>query len=87
MTLSLMLACGWLVLANVIGMFPSKKKHWPAAYGLISIGLPLLGFVFWENGLWIALVVFVAAASILRWPVRYFMRWVSGLFGRETNRA
>ena len=87
MTVSLMLACGWLVLANVIGMFPSKKKHWPAAYILISVGIPLLGFVFWENGIWITLIVFVAAVSILRWPVRYFVRWVSGLVGRKPNQA
>lgn len=87
MSLSLMLACGWLVLSNVIGMFPSKKKHWPAAYVLITVGLPLLGYVFWENGIWVTLAVFVAAASILRWPVRYFLRWVSSLVGRRPNQA
>lgn len=76
MSLSLILACFWLVLANVIALFPSKKKHWPAAYVLMTFGLPLLGFVFWENGIWIASVVFIAAASILRWPVRYFIRWI-----------
>ena len=80
MSLSLTLALGWLVLANVIGMFPSKRKQWPAAYGLISVGLPLLGWVFLQNGVWIGLVVLVAAASILRWPVRYLLRWVGGLF-------
>lgn len=85
MSLSLMLACGWLVLANVIGMFPSKHKHWPAAFGLIAIGLPLLGFVFWQDGPWIGLVVFAAAASILRWPVRYLMRWMTGVFGRKAS--
>ena len=35
MTLSLAFAFGWLVLANVTGMFPSKYHHWPRAYGLI----------------------------------------------------
>ena len=38
MTLSLWFALGWLVLANVTGMFPSKHKHWPQAYALIAIG-------------------------------------------------
>ena len=80
MSLSLALACGWLVLANVIAMFPSKKKHWPAAYVLMAVGLPLLGFVFWQNGPWIGLLVLAAAVSILRWPVRYLMRWLAGQF-------
>lgn len=80
MTLSFICALGWLVLANVIGMFPSKHKHWPAAYVLIAVGLPLLGWVFWQNGPWIGLLVLVGAASILRWPVRYLVRWLKGLF-------
>ena len=79
MTLSLILALGWLVLANVIGMFPSKRKHWPAAYVLITVGLPLLGWVFWQNGLWIGFAVLIAAMSILRWPVRYLIRWLTGM--------
>ena len=78
MTVSLILALGWLVLANVIGMFPSKRKHWPAAYALITAGLPLLAWVFWQNGPWIGGAVPIAAMSILRWPVRYLMRWMVG---------
>lgn len=80
MSLSLIFALGWLIAANVIGMFPSRHKHWPAAYGLITVGLPLLAWVFWQNGVWIGLLVLVAAASILRWPVRYLFRWLKGRF-------
>lgn len=80
MSLSLALACLWCVLANVIGMFPSKRGHWPAAYGLIAIGLPLLAFVVMQNGVWTGLVVLVAAASVLRWPVRYLVRWLARTF-------
>ena len=79
MTLSLILALLWLVLANVIGALPSKHHHWPSAYVLIAIGLPILGFVFWENNIWIGLIVLAMACSILRWPVRYLFRW----FGRQ----
>lgn len=81
MTSSLMLACLWGVLANLIAMLPSKKKHWPAAYVLMTLGVPLLGVVFWENGIWIGFVVLAAAMSILRWPVVFFVRWLKG-FGR-----
>ena len=79
MTPSLITACVWLTVANVIAIFPSKHKHWPAAYALIAVGLPLLGFVVWENGPWIALIVLAAAVSVLRWPVRYLFRWLAGL--------
>lgn len=76
MTPSLYAALGWLVLANVTGMFPSKHKHWPQAYALIVLGLPVLVWVFWENGAWLGLLVLVAACSVLRWPVRYLFRWL-----------
>ena len=85
MTNSLILAFGWLVLANVIGMFPSRHKHWPAAYVLISVGLPLLAFVIYENGVLIGAAVLLAAASILRWPVRFFLRWLRGTVGRQVE--
>ncbi len=81
MSTSLILACVWGILANVIGMLPSKHLHWPSAYVLMAIGIPLLGFVIWENGIGIGLVVLAAAASILRWPVRYLLRWCRSTLG------
>jgi len=81
MTLSLSLACLWCILANVIAMFPSKKKHWPAAYVLMAFGVPLLGLVVWENGIWIGLLVLAAAVSILRWPALYLWRWLRSVTG------
>ncbi|MCI2398147.1 DUF2484 family protein [Aliiroseovarius subalbicans] len=76
MTLSLSLACAWAVLANVIAMFPSRRAHWPAAYGLIAVGIPLLGYVTYENGPLVGLIVAGAGMSILRWPVIYLTRWL-----------
>lgn len=76
MNLSLILACGWVVVACVIAMFPSRRSHWPAAYVLIAVGIPILGFVTYQNGPWVGLFVMLAGASILRWPVRYLLRWV-----------
>ncbi|MEL6643998.1 MAG: DUF2484 family protein [Pseudomonadota bacterium] len=66
----------WCIVANVIGMFPSKRQHWPAAYMLIAIGIPILLWVYMEEGPWVAAAFLLAAASILRWPVRYAWRWV-----------
>ncbi|MEP3295011.1 MAG: DUF2484 family protein [Pseudoruegeria sp.] len=80
MTLSLTLACFWVVAANFIAMLPSKSNHWTAAYVLIALGVPLLGYVTYESGPVFGVIVFVAGASTLRWPLLYLGRWVkSGL--------
>ena len=81
MTLSLVLACLWAIAANMIAMTPSKDYHWRNAYILIGIGIPLLGWVVYQNGPWIGLLVLVAAMSVLRWPVIYLGRWVRRKFG------
>lgn len=78
MTLSLALACVWALIANVLAMTPSKDNHWRRAYFLIGIGIPLLGYVTYENGPWVGLIVLVAGMSVLRWPVYYLTRWVKG---------
>lgn len=79
---SLVAALVWLVAANVLAMLPSKRSHWPQAWGLIATGIPLLGWVTYENGPWIGLLGLAAGMSVLRWPVRYGLRWLGGLFRR-----
>ena len=76
-SLPMTLALAWLVTANVIAMFPSpKRKHWPAAYVLMAVGAPLLVWLVREVS-WLAGAVFlIAAASVLRWPVRFLLRWL-----------
>lgn len=75
MSISLVLACVWALLANVLAMIPSRDNHWFRAYVLIGLGLPLLAFVVWENGAFVGLLVLAAGMSVLRWPVRYLLRW------------
>ena len=72
----------WLIVANVAAMFPSKKHHWPTAYVLIAIGLPLLVWVFVQNGIWLMLLLLAMGMSVLRWPVYYLWRWVQKVSGR-----
>jgi hypothetical protein len=79
MTFSLTLACLWATAANLLAMLPSRDNHWRRAYGLIGLGIPLLGYVTYENGPWVGLLVLVAAMSLLRWPVIYLLRWLRGL--------
>ena len=76
MTLSLICAFGWLLLANVLAMIPSRDNHWARAYGLIGLGVPLVGWVTWVNGPVVGLLVLAAGASVLRWPLIYLGRWV-----------
>ncbi|MEC7667619.1 MAG: DUF2484 family protein [Pseudomonadota bacterium] len=83
MSLSLVLALVWALAANVLAMIPSKDNHWTRAYILIGIGIPLLGYVTYENGPWIGLLVLAAGMSVLRWPVRYLLRWVRRQIGQE----
>jgi hypothetical protein len=76
MTTSLVLVCLWFVVANVLAMLPSSDNHWRRAYFLIAVGIPLLGYVTYENGMFVGLIVLAAAASILRWPVIFLWRWL-----------
>ena len=79
MTLSLILVCVWALVANVLAMFPSRDNHWRNAYILIAIGVPLLGFVTYQNGPFMGLLVLAGGMSVLRWPVVYLGRWLKSL--------
>ncbi len=81
MNLSLALAFGWGIAANVLAMIPSKDNHWTRAYVLILVGIPILGYVTLQNGPWIGLIVLAAGMSVLRWPVIYLGRWVRKVLG------
>jgi len=83
MTLSLILACLWAVAANLLAMTPSRDNHWSRAYALIAIGIPLLGYVTYENGPWWGLAVLLAGMSVLRWPVIYLSRWMRARLRRS----
>ncbi len=76
MSPSLVAVCLWLVVANVIAMLPSRDHHWRAAYMLISIGIPILGWVTYENGPWIGMLALAAGSSVLRWPLIYLWRGI-----------
>ncbi len=79
MNLSLILAVLWVIVANVSAMLPSRDNYWTRAYLLIAVGVPLLGYVTYENGPWVGLVFLAAGISMLRWPVIYLGRWVRRL--------
>jgi Protein of unknown function (DUF2484) len=76
MSPSLIAALLWLVAANVIGLLPTKDHHWRSAYILIGFGIPILGWVTYENGPILGLVMAAGGASVLRWPLYFLARWV-----------
>ncbi|MBL4811749.1 MAG: DUF2484 family protein [Rhodobacteraceae bacterium] len=61
--------CAWLIMANVMGMLPSKDNQWTNARILMVLGLPLTVWIYQSHGLWGALIFLALAASILRWPL------------------
>ena len=85
MTLSLILACVWAVAANLAAMIPSSDNHWTRAYVLIALGIPLVGYVTFQNGPWIGLAVLVAGMSLLRWPMIYLARWGKRMISGTAN--
>ncbi len=72
------LACLWLIGANLVAMLPTRDHHQTAAYALIAVGIPILGFVTWQAGPFWGLAFFACAASILRWPLIRLWRAIRG---------
>ncbi len=83
MSLSLVLAFLWAIAANVLAMIPSHDNHWRRAYALIAVGVPILGYVTYQNGPWIGLAVLLGGMSLLRWPVIYLGRWLRRNVGNK----
>ena len=81
-TPSLLFAALWLVATNVMAMIPSKDNLWQRAYLLIAVGIPLLGWLTYQNGPWVGLLALAAGMSVLRWPVIYLTRWAKRVVGR-----
>jgi hypothetical protein len=68
----------WIIAANLIAMLPSRDHHWRAAYALVAIGVPMLGWLTVVHGPTLGLLFLAAAASVLRWPVWFLWLWLTG---------
>lgn len=82
MSYSVIAALIWMVIVNVRGMFPSKDNHWKFAYAFIALGLPIVVWIYFENGWQLALVFLLAGMWVMRWPVIYLTRWIKKVIGR-----
>ncbi|MBT9247063.1 DUF2484 family protein [Gemmobacter fulvus] len=77
MTASLTVACLWALVATLIAMAP-RRWHWPAAYALALVGIPLLGWITYENGPFWGMLALAGGASVLRWPLIFLLRRMRG---------
>ena len=78
MTLSLILAFIWVVAAAITAMLPMRLQYIPGL-SLLILSLPLLVFVGYENGWWIAGLAIAGAVSMFRYPLRYLFKRLLGL--------
>jgi hypothetical protein len=82
MTASLLAAGLWVLASQIVALNPSRANHWPQAWALIALGLPILGWLTYETGPLAGLLALAAGASILRWPLRHLWRWARRRAGR-----
>jgi hypothetical protein len=87
MSLPLILALVWLVLANLLAMIPSRDGHRARAAVLIVLGVPLVGWVTWVNGPILGLIILAAGVSVLRWPVLYLLRRIGSVVSGRGRRV
>ncbi len=78
---SLIAAALWAVVATGIALGP-RRFHWPAAWALIVTGVPIVGWVTYQNGPLVGLLVLAGGLSVLRWPVKYLLAALRGEGGK-----
>ena len=79
--MALIALCLWVVLAWLLMISLTAKQSWPAAYGLIAVGVPIVIWLGLSMGWLWALLGLAVMGAVLRWPVVYGWRWVRGKFG------
>ncbi|MEM7711029.1 MAG: DUF2484 family protein [Pseudomonadota bacterium] len=77
--MALIALCLWVVVAWLLMVTLTSKQSWPAAYALITLGVPLVVWLWLSLGPGWAALGLVVMVLVLRWPVRYFGRWLRGL--------
>lgn len=66
----------WVILAFVMAAFPSQDNHWRRAYILIGVGIPLVVWIIWQDGIAMGLIAIFVGGLVLRWPVYFLWRWI-----------
>ena len=77
MSLSLILACFWVLSATVVAMLPMRRQYIPGVALLIAAPF-LIGVISWEHGLLFGGVALFGFISMFRNPLRYFWQRARG---------
>lgn len=81
MTLSLTLACVWVVLATITAFLPMRLQYAPGL-ALLILAVPLLVFIGVQHSVWIVLLVLAAIVSMFRRPLWFLGRHLLGRLRR-----
>ncbi|GAA6162846.1 hypothetical protein NBRC116590_05500 [Pelagimonas sp. KU-00592-HH] len=77
MSLTLILACLWVLAATGVAVLPMRHQYAPGV-GLLILAPVLIGVIWYENGIWLALVAVFGFVSMFRRPLLYFWRKARG---------
>ena len=77
MSLSLIAACFWVLIAALVAMLPMRLQYPPGITLLILVPFGL-GWIAYDHGWLYALAGFLAFASMFRNPLIYFWRRAFG---------
>jgi hypothetical protein len=77
MTLSLLLACLWVVASTVVALLPMQMQYRPGLVLLLAAPC-LIIWLGYDFGWWIAVLGLFAFVSMFRNPLRYIYRRLRG---------
>ncbi|WP_071675079.1 DUF2484 family protein [Nioella nitratireducens] len=81
MTLSLTLACVWVVVATIVAFLPMRYQYAPGLALLIA-AVPLLVFIGVQHGGWIVVLALLAIVSMFRRPLWALARHLTRRTGK-----
>ncbi|WP_299349827.1 DUF2484 family protein [uncultured Shimia sp.] len=77
MSLSLILACLWVLMATVVAMLPMRRQFVPGGT-LLFLAPVLIAVIWWEHGMWFGIAALLGFLSMMRNPLRYLWRRAKG---------
>ncbi|MGB8811582.1 MAG: DUF2484 family protein [Paracoccaceae bacterium] len=77
MSMSLILGCVWVLAATATAFLPMRRQY-PPGIALLIAAPPLLGYIGWQHGFWIAVLAVLGFASMFRNPLIYLVRKAMG---------
>ncbi|WP_270728403.1 DUF2484 family protein [Shimia sp. Alg240-R146] len=78
MSLSLVLACFWVLAATGVAMLPMRRQYVPGVALLLAAPV-LIGVIWYEHGMWIGGAALFGFVSMFRRPLMFFGRKALGL--------